>query len=115
MTVGEFIELAKGHEDCELVVRKHDKWQLSCNTTVPVKYAHVGFDWTDGQFILEPKTQLVTSADEVNMALREKAKDYSSRLTRVLSIGARIAMMLKEIPDENLRNRIHEELKGLGK
>ena len=115
MTVGEFMEVAKGHEDCELVVRKHDKWQLSCNTTVPVKNAHVGFDWTMGQFILETKTQLVTSADAVSASLSEKLKDYSSRLTRVLSIGARIAMMLKEIPDENLRNRIHEELKGLGK
>lgn len=115
MTVGEFIDLAKGHEDCELVVRKHDKWQLTCNTTVPVESVHVGFDWTMGQFILETKTQLVTSADEVSASLSEKLKDYSSRLTRVLSIGARIAMMLKEIPDENLRNRIHEELKGLGK
>ena len=44
MTVGEFMEHAKGHEDCELVVRKHDKWQASCNTTVPVERAHVGFD-----------------------------------------------------------------------
>ena len=115
MTVGEFMEHAKGHEDCELVVRKHDKWQASCNTTVPVESAHMGFDWTHGQFILETKTKLVTSADEVSMALSEKLKDYSSRLTRVLSSGARIAMMLKEIPDENLRNRIHNELKELGK
>ena len=115
MTVGEFMEKAKGHENCELVVRKHDKWQLSCNTTVPVEHVDVGFDWTNGQFILETKTRLVTSSDEVSMALSEKLKDYSSRLTRVLSSGARIAMLLKEIPDENLRNRIHEELKGLGK
>lgn len=113
MTVGEFIERAKGHEDCELVVRKHDKWQLSCNTTVPVESAYVGFDWTNGQFILEPKTRLVTSADEVSMALSEKLKDYSSRLTQHLSAASRIAMMLNEIPDENLRNRIYEELKGL--
>lgn len=113
MTVGEFIEKAKGHEDCELVVRKHDKWQLSCNTTVPVKSAHVGFDWTDGQFILEPVVDLVTSADEVNKAMSEKLKDYSSRLTGNLATASRISMMLTEIPDEDLRNRIHEELKGI--
>lgn len=113
MTVGEFIERAKGHEDCELVVRKHDKWQLSCNTTVPVERLDVGFDWTMGQFIIYPSVDLVTSADEVRMALSEKLKDYSNRLTQHLSAAARIAMMLKEIPDENLRNRIHEELKGL--
>ena len=113
MTVGEFVEQAKGHEDCELVVRKHDKWQLSCNTTVPIERAYMGFDWTMGQFILEPKIQLVTSADEVSKAMSEKLKDYSSRLTQHLSTASRIAMMLKEIPDENLRNRIHEELKGL--
>ena len=115
MTVGEFIEKAKGHEDCELVVRKHDKWQLTCHTTVPVERVYMGFDWTMGQFILEPKIQLVTSADEVSKAMSEKLKDYSSRLTRALSIGSRIAMMLKDIPDENLRNRIHNELKELGK
>ena len=113
MTVGEFIDMAKGHEDCELVVRKHDKWQLSCNTTVPVESAHVGFDWTMGQFILEPKIQLVTSADEVSKAMSEKLKDYSSRLTQHWSTASKIAMMLKEIPDENLRNRINEELKGI--
>ena len=115
MTVGEFIELAKGHEDCELVVSKHDKWQLSCYTTVPVERAYMGFDWTMGKFIIEPSVRLVTSADETSKALHEKLKDYSSRLTRVLSIGSRIAMMLEEIPDENLRNRIHNELKELGK
>lgn len=113
MTVGQFIEQAKGHEDCELVVRKHDKWQLTCNTTVPVESAHVGFDWTMGKFIIEPSIQLVTSADEVSKAMSEKLKDYSSRLTRNLATASRISMMLKDIPDENLRNRINEELKGI--
>jgi len=114
MTVGEFIEHAKGHETCELVVRKHDKWQASCSTTVPVERAYMGFDWTMGQFVLEPKIQLVTSADEVSKAMSEKLKYYSSRLTQNLLAASRIAMMLKEIPDENLRNRIYEELKGIG-
>ena len=113
MTVGEFIELAKGREDHKLTVRKHDKWQLCCNTTVPVKAAYPGLDWTHNQFILEPEIQLVTSADEVSMALSEKLKDYSHRLTRHLSIAAEIAMLLKEIPDEGLRNRIHDLLKEL--
>ena len=113
MTVGEFIELANGHENCELVVRKHDKCQLSCNTTVPVESAHVGFDWTHGQFILEPKIQLVTSADEISKALHDKVVDYSHRLTRHPSIAAQIAMLLKDIPDEGLRNRIHDLLKEL--
>ena len=113
MTVGEFIERAKGHEDCEIVVRKHDKWELTCSTTVPVDSAHMGFDWTHGQFVLETKTQLVTSADDVSAHLGEKLKEYSSRLTQHLATASRIALMLKEIPNEDLRKRIHDELKGL--
>ena len=113
MTVSEFIERAKGHEDCELVVKKHDKGQLSCSTTVPVDSAHMGFDWTHGQFVLETKTKLVTSDDDVSERLGEKLKEYSSRLTQHLAIASRIALMLKEITNEDLRKRIHDELKGL--
>ena len=101
MTVGEFIERAKGHEDCELVVRKHDKGQLTCSTTVPVDSVHMGFDWTHGQFVLETKTKLVTSADDVSEHLGEKLKEYSSRITQHLAIASRIALMLKEIPKKN--------------
>ena len=82
MTVGEFIERAKGHEDCELVVRKHDKSQLSCSTTVPVNSAHMGFDWTHGQFVLETKTKLVTSDAAVSEHLGEKLKEYSRLLNK---------------------------------
>ena len=82
MTVGEFIERAKGHEDCELVVKKHDKGQLTCSTTVPVDSAHMGFDWTHGQFVLETKTKLVTSDDEVSACLGEKLKEYSRLLNK---------------------------------
>ena len=113
MTVGEFIERAKGHEDCELVVRKHDKGQLSCSTTVPVDSGHMGFDWTHGQFVLETKTKLVTSDDDVSEHLGEKLKEYSSRITQHLATASRIALMLKEISNEDLRKRIHDELKGL--
>ena len=113
MTVGEFIELAKGREDHDLTVRKHDKWQLSCNTTVPVEAASPGLDWTSGQFIIYPSVDLVTSADEINKALHDKVADYSHRLTRHLSIAAQIAMLLKDIPDEGLRNRIHDLLKEM--
>ena len=113
MTVGEFIELAKGREDHKLTVRKHDKWQLSCNTTIPVKAAYPGLDWTHNQFILEPAVELVTSADEISKALHDKVVDYSHRLTRHISIAAQIAMLLKDIPDEGLRNRIHDLLKEL--
>lgn len=113
MTVGEFIELAKGREDHELTVRKRDKWRLSCSTTVPVKAASPGLDWTHGQFIIYPSVDLVTSADEISKALHDKVADYSHRLTRNLSIAAQIAMLLKEIPDEGLRNRIHDLLKEM--
>lgn len=113
MTVGELVEKAKGREDWKLTVRKHDKWQLSCSTTVPVKTAHPGLDWTHGEFIIEPETDLVTSADEVSKAMGQKIEDYSHRLTRHLMIAADLARMIQAIPDEALRTRIHEKLKEL--
>lgn len=111
MTVGELIERAKGRENWQLTVRKHDKWQLRCNTTVPVKSARPGFDWTHEQFILEPEVELVTSASEIDKAMRDKVKDYSNRLTQHLVVAAQLARMIQDIPDEALRNRIHEKLK----
>lgn len=113
MTVKQLIELAKGQEDLELTVRKHDKEQLCCNCTVPIERAYPGFDWTDGQFILEPKIELVTSADEISKSMHDKLVDYSHRLTQHLLIAARISMLLKDIPDESLRNKIHDLLKQI--
>lgn len=113
MTVGEFIELAKGREDHELTVRKRDKWQLSCNTTVPVESASPGLDWTSGQFIIYPSVDLVTSADEISKALYDKVADYSHRLTQHLVVAAELARMIQAIPDEGLRTRIHEKLKEM--
>ena len=113
MTVGRLIELAKGREDCELTVHKHDRWQLSCNTTVPIESAHPGFDWTHGQFVLEPKVDLVTSADEIDRAMSDKVADYSHRLTQHLMVAAQLARMIQDIPDEGLRTRIHEKLKEM--
>ena len=54
-----------------------------------------------------------THADEISKALHDKVVDYSHRLTRHISIAAQIAMLLKDIPDEGLRNRIHDLLKEL--
>ena len=113
MTVGEFIELAKGREDHELTVRKRDKWQLCCNTTVPVKSAYPGLDWTHGQFILEPEVELVTSASEIDKAMSDKVADYSHRLTQHLVVAADLARMIQAIPDGGLRTRIHEKLKEM--
>ncbi len=111
MTVRRLIELAEGREDWEITVRKHDKWQLCCNTTVPVKSAYPGLDWTHNQFILEPEVELVTSASEIDKAMSDKVADYSHRLTHHLVVAAQLARMIQEIPDEGLRTRIHEKLK----
>lgn len=113
MTVARLVELAKGREDWELTVHKHDKWQLRCNSTVPVKDAGPGLDWTHGQFILEPSVELVTSASEIDRAMSDKIADYSHRLTQHLIIAADLARMIQEIPDEGLRTRIHEKLKEM--
>ena len=113
MTVAELAEYAKDRMDWDITIRKHDRWQLSCHTTVPVEKAYRGLDWTQGQIVLEPKVELVTSAEEIDKSLAEMVENYSKRLTDHLSIAAQIARLIQEIPDEKLRDKIHTLLKEM--
>ena len=113
MTVRQLIGLSRGREDYELVVRKHDRGQLCCHTTVPVDAAHPGGDWTNNQFILEPTVRLTTCAEEIDRSMRDSLVECSERITRHMRAAARIARMLAEIPDESLRERIHSALKEI--
>ena len=118
MTVDEFIkgieELKQHYRDLgdySITVHKQDKHQLSCSTTVPVDKAHVGFDWTMNQIVLEPSVKLTTHPDETRDAMLGKLSQYSKDLTRHMSLAATLARMLKDIPDEEVRNRFHAVLK----
>lgn len=111
MKVGELINLAKGHEDDELTIVKHDKGQLTCHTTVGVKNAQVGFDWTHGQLVLTPEVKLATEQSVIDERVRKTLRNEAERNTRHLQLAARIARMIQGITDEDLRNRIHDVLK----
>lgn len=118
MTVNEFIagiEKLKQHYhdigEYSITVHKQDKNQLCCSTTVPVKDFRTGFDWTMNQIVLEPSVKLTTHPDETRDAMIEKLNQYSKDLTRHMSLAATLARMLKDIPDEEVRNRFHAVLK----
>ena len=118
MTVDEFIKKIEGLKqhyrnlgDYSITVHKQDKNQLSCSTTVPVKDFRTGFDWTMNQIILEPSVKLTTHPDETRDAMIERLNQYSKDLTRHMSLAATLARMLKDIPDEEVRNRFHAVLK----
>ena len=118
MTVDEFIseieELKSHHRqlgDYKLTVRKHDKNQVSACTTVPVEACRPGFDWTMNQLVIEPSVKLTTHPDETRDAMIERLNQYSKDLTRHMSLAATLARMLKDIPDEEVRNRFHAVLK----
>lgn len=118
MTVNEFItgieELKQHYRDIgeySITVHKQDKNQLCCSTTVPVKDFRTGFDWTMNQIVLEPSVKLTTHPDETRDAMIERLNQYSKDLTRHMSLAATLARMLKDIPDEETRNRFHAVLK----
>lgn len=108
MKVGELINLAKGHEDDELTIAKHDKGQLRCHTTVGVKDAHPGFDWTHGQFVLTPEVNLATEQSVIDERVRKTLSNEAERNTRHQQLAA---LFIQGMTDEDLRNRIHEVLK----
>ena len=118
MTVNEFIDRIEGYKkyqnnigEYSITVHKNDKHQLTCSTTVPIDGLKVGFDWTMNQIVLEPSVKLTTHPDEKRNAMIDKLNQYSKDLTRHMSLAAKLARMLHEIPDEEVRNRFHNVLK----
>ena len=63
------------------------------------------------QIVLEPSVKLTTHPDEKRNAMIEKLAHYSKDLTRHMSLAAKLARMLDEIPDKEVRNRFHSVLK----
>ena len=118
MTVNELIhdiDRLKAHysdiEEYSVTVRKHDKDQLSCSTTVPVESCNVGFDWTMNQLVLVPSLRLTTHPDETQEALKRKLWEMYHEKTRHLSLVASLSKMVKDIKDEDVRKRFEDVLK----
>ncbi len=104
----------KGKEDAlELAVRKHDKNQLSCYTTVPIDRVEIGFDWTHNQIVLHPSIKLSTEQSVVDDNMRKSLKNEYERRTETLKKLAEVSRLCQEIQDGELREKIHNIIKSI--
>jgi hypothetical protein len=120
MTLKEFLNFCelhpqiKGKESVlELTVRKHDKNQLTCYTTVPIDRVELGFDWTHNQVVLHPSIKLSTEQGVLDENLRKSLKNEYERRTETLKKLAEVSRLCQEIQDGELRDRIHNILKSI--
>jgi hypothetical protein len=111
MTLNELLKkIPEGKRDYTLAVAKHDEGQLSAYTTVPVDKAHLGFDWTHEQIVLEPMVRLVTAPQEVHDANKEAVEYFSGRVTKAMGLAAEISRMIEDMPDAELKMKIRSKL-----
>lgn len=100
MTLTEFLNFCelhpqiKGKEDAlELTVRKHDKNQLTCYTTVPIDRVEIGFDWTHNQVVLHPSIKLSTEQSVIDDNMRKSLKNEYERRTETLKKLAEVSRL----------------------
>ena len=117
MTLKEFLNFCelhpqiKGREDTlELTVRKHDKNQLTCYTTVPIDRIETGFDWTHNQVILHPTIKLSTEQSVVDENTRSYVRSITERNTKYLQLAAKIAALVTKMKDNELKHQIQKVL-----
>lgn len=116
MTLKEFIEFCQrprikdNMDKLQLTVRKHDKNQLTCYTTVPIDRIETGFDWTNNQIILYPSIKLSTEQSVVDENTRSYVRSITERNTKYLQLAAKIAALATKIEDKELKHQIQEVL-----
>ena len=111
MTLNELLKkIPEGKRDYTLAVAKHDEGLLSAYTTVPVDKAHLGFDWTYEQIVLEPMVRLVTAPQNVHDANQEAVEYFSGRVTKAMGIAAEISRMIEDMADNELKMKIRSKL-----
>lgn len=111
MTVNEFMwKVPANCGDFKITIEKHDKKQCSANTTVPISSLYLGFDWTERQVVLKPQTKLMTHADIIRERDARTIKEYSERMSKALSVALKISMMIENMEDKNLRDKIRKKL-----
>lgn len=116
MTVGEFKKRfsESRYDDLEITIHKQDSFQSTASTTVKVSAATIGFDWTDGQVVLEPIIKISTEQSVLDKNLVDRAREFSAENTRLLGIMANVANLSSLIDDEKVRATIQSELRKAG-
>lgn len=112
MTLKEFKDKTKHHkDDWTVVIRKSDRDQLCCNTTVPVKSVSAGFDWTMNQVVLTPEIPLTTNPGTVDERHKRDIKMYSAKCARYMHIAAKLSMLISSMEDSDIKTKLTDTVK----
>ncbi len=101
MNVGEFKKLLEDQgipDDARLTVRFRGGMGSS---TVPIESAHRGFDWTNGQLVLSPETELVIA--EWYTLLKKGADSDATHVGYVLQEAEAVAEAHDEHPYDDAK------------
>ena len=116
MTIDEFRKRTQYlNRDWQLTIKKSDRHQLCCSSTVPVEKVEIGFDWTHGQVIFIPSTKLVTDPEITDRQTEQTLKDYAIKCSDYLRILAKIATLVDQIENGNDKNKLNNVLEELRK
>lgn len=98
MTLKELFEKfpVERYGDLDITVAKYDKNQLTCNTTVRVEKAYRGFDWTNGQVVLEPVVRLNTHPEEVEVNLKRILEEKARMRTNNMSVWGKLSRYIED-------------------
>lgn len=103
------------HLDDTITIEKHDKNQLCCSATVPVKGWQFGFDWEHNQTILKPEIDLCTSWDVMEKQLHDSLEKMSNRLINNTTVASRMHRLIESDmkDDDPLKKKLQDMLKGM--
>lgn len=116
MTLDELKERTKHLKgDYQLTIRKSDRHQLCCSSTVPIENSEVGVDWTHGQIVLIPEIKLVTDPEIVNKRMEKSLEEYASKCSTYLRILAKLSSIIDGMEnneDKRLLNKVLDEIRN---
>lgn len=110
MKLNELIALSDKCGEYDITVKKSDRGQLSCHTTMPIESFSMGFDWTANQLILNPVNELFSASTPPDEKVIGRLKFYSEERTKTLSHLATLSKLIQEVKDEDLRQKMRKEI-----
>ena len=108
MKLNELIALSDKYGEYDITVKKSDRGQLSCHTTMPIESYSIGFDWTTNQLILNPANEMFSASTPPDEKVIERLKSYSEERTKMLCSMAKMSRLVQEVKDDELRKKMRE-------